>query len=411
MNMEKIITLLKSGLNSEEISKNLKINKLDVDLKLLEYGFTNSKRKSSISIETYKTIIIDRHNGVPMSKTCEKFGISLGGVSKKFKKFGIYFPNIKDFDYSVWTSDKILELISDFNSGIPVYKLVEKYGFNKDALAKIINANGGNTQTPSFDIDYFNTVTTEEQAYWLGFLYADGYVSSDRNEVELSLQLLDAEHLNKFKVALHSNSNIILDFAKNRCRFQVSNKKFKTDLCKLGCNPNKSLVLEYKANLNNDELIRAFIRGYFDGDGCLTHTYTDNKTKLKFTVSTSLLGTKSFLSWIEQELNKHDIICTWYHDKRHSDNIWTIEFNKQNSVKLLNYLYTNCTIYLNRKYNKYKYFAEFDNFAVYVSDYVNYNRTISEKAKSWIKEHLCEDFDLKYANAEITKKSKDFLAS
>ena len=40
------------------------------------------------------------------------------------------------------------------------------------------------------------------------------------------------------------------------------------DLINLGCIPNKSLTLTFP-DFINDELLPHFIRGYFDGDGCI----------------------------------------------------------------------------------------------------------------------------------------------
>jgi hypothetical protein len=65
-------------------------------------------------------------------------------------------------------------------------------------------------------------------------------------------------------------------------------------------------------------------------------------------------------------------------------------FNKTNSIKFLNLIYCNSNVYLDRKFLKYNYFAN-NNFAVYVSDYIDYNRAISEKAKSLLYEYINKD--------------------
>ena len=44
----------------------------------------------------------------------------------------------------------------------------------------------------------FEKIDTEEKAYWLGFLYADGYVDPERGEIILGLAEKDKEHINKF---------------------------------------------------------------------------------------------------------------------------------------------------------------------------------------------------------------------
>ena len=47
----------------------------------------------------------------------------------------------------------------------------------------------------------------EKSAYWLGFLYADGYVSSYENSIGISLKSEDINHLEKFKNFLNSINN------------------------------------------------------------------------------------------------------------------------------------------------------------------------------------------------------------
>ena len=58
--------------------------------------------------------------------------------------------------------------------------------------------------------------------------------------------------------------------------------------------------------------------------------------------------------------------------------------------------------------NTKSFFKKHNNFAVYVSDYIDYDRAISMKAKQWIKDNLNIDIDLTQANIEITKKVKSF---
>lgn len=55
-------------------------------------------------------------------------------------------------------------------------------------------------RTYSLDENVFEVVDTEEKAYWLGFLYADGYVSDAKNDIEIGLAEKDAAHLEKAKL-------------------------------------------------------------------------------------------------------------------------------------------------------------------------------------------------------------------
>lgn len=49
----------------------------------------------------------------------------------------------------------------------------------------------------------FKAIDTEEKAYWLGFLYADGNISKDKNVIELSLKESDIEHLKQYRKFLN----------------------------------------------------------------------------------------------------------------------------------------------------------------------------------------------------------------
>ena len=204
-----------------------------------------------------------------------------------------------------------------------------------------------------FNERIFDQIDSEEKAYWLGFIFADGYISSSplRKEVksiyqfELSLGIKDIEHLNKFKIFMAYEKDIIID--ENRCRFIVSNKHLWTVLNELGCTPNKSLYLTFPNIPQN--LVKHFIRGYFDGDGCISR-YVHNTC---ITPHIELLGTKQFL---EQVLLYSGVSAKYKQDKRHSEETWSLEWSKQEGINFINYLYQDCSIYLNRKYDLYQFF-------------------------------------------------------
>lgn len=205
-----------------------------------------------------------------------------------------------------------------------------------------------------FDNTVFDVIDTEEKAYWLGFLYADGYVSKNpQNHVELSLKGSDYLHLEKFKTFLKHSSPIKLGKAKcqgkeySRCRFCVTNQYFKKRLVELGCTPQKSLTLKFPniEIFKCKNLVYDFIRGYVDGDGCLTYTSSGR-------LNIEIIGTKEFLEGVvlylpqfKNPLNK---------DKRHLESntfFMTCTANKADEVA--NILYKNATVYLNRKYERY----------------------------------------------------------
>ena len=121
----------------------------------------------------------------------------------------------------------------------------------------------------------------------------------------------------------------------------------------------------------------------------------------------SILGTKQFLEKLETISN---FKWRWVHDSRHNSNIYSIYADKNHGIDFLNWIYSDCTIYLERKYQRYSIFKN-NHFAVYKSDFIDNDRAISAKAKQFIKDTYNIDLDKVHANAEITKEIKESLVS
>ncbi len=83
------------------------------------------------------------------------------------------------------------------------------------------------------------------------------------------LHIDDIEHLEKLYSALNIFRLPRTDNKLQRCRFAISCKHIKDTLIEKGCVPNKSYVLKFPDEniFKSKDLIRHFIRGYFDGDG------------------------------------------------------------------------------------------------------------------------------------------------
>ena len=100
------------------------------------------------------------------------------------------------------------------------------------------------------------------------------------------------------------------------------------------------------------ELIRHFIRGYFDGDGSLCVT---EKTR-----SIDVLGTYDFLYQLclESGIDTNKI----YVSKSKSNKVFRIVLgSKSDLYNFSKYMYDDCNIYLDRKYEKFKKLMEYYN--------------------------------------------------
>jgi len=134
-------------------------------------------------------------------------------------------------------------------------------------------------QIIKFNDTYFENIDTEDKSYWLGFFYADGYVRKrhDSGQFKLKLCKKDKNHIELFKTNIKSE-HIITDgvefFTKNNKKYKseysllnIYSLKLVDDLIKHGCVQNKTQKIRFPILKN--ELIQHFIRGYFDGDGCI----------------------------------------------------------------------------------------------------------------------------------------------
>ena len=134
----------------------------------------------------------------------------------------------------------------------------------------------------------------------------------------------------------------------------VSNKHLWETLKNKGCVPKKSLILKFPLEIfeNHKDLIRHFIRGYWDGDGCLTY-----RDKGKNRPEINVISTNDFLMEMQKFLpvkQKENIPI-----KHKGNNIirqWQCE--GKSAYNVAKYLYENATVFLERKYNKYIEFIE-----------------------------------------------------
>jgi len=192
--------------------------------------------------------------------------------------------------------------------------------------------------------DFFEIIDSEEKAYFLGFLFADATINEKHHYVDLTLHNKDIEILNKFNKLIFINERPLYSVKKIYRRLQINSMKIVNDLVKLGCIQNKTFKLKFP-NIDN-KYVRDFIRGYFDGDGCV---YITNKT-LNF----SIVGTIELLEIIQKYLIENCQLNKTKFDERfplRKTNIRSLLYGGNIVInRIFHYLYDNSTIFLERKY-------------------------------------------------------------
>jgi hypothetical protein len=122
-----------------------------------------------------------------------------------------------------------------------------------------------------YNENYFEKIDTEDKAYFLGLIFADGCIVYDpikfRYNVLITLHPKDVHILESFIKFIDGEMTVWKNKNREICQVSLSGKKIVIDLIKLGAIPNKTFKLNYpKINV---KLEKHFLRGYFDGDGCI----------------------------------------------------------------------------------------------------------------------------------------------
>lgn len=255
----------------------------------------------------------------------------------------------------------IEDIIQMYNQGLSCSKIAKTYNcsetyINKKLTEQNITKRTGGSYRRIYDQNFFNTIDTEEKAYWLGFLYADGCVQEKTTgQCLISLAVKDKEVIDKFIKSI--DGDFETKTYKDVHVVHLTSKQMFKDLVNLGCIPRKSLVLKFPTI--SESLINHFMRGYFDGDGTvfISNPKNYNKTNTIYkNIGIGICGTQEFLL----EYNKYLGLNNAKKDKRKEGNIWYLASSGTKKVKkVYEFLYKDANIYLTRKKNKFEnYFKE-----------------------------------------------------
>lgn len=254
-----------------------------------------------------------------------------------------------------------LQAVELYKQGLSTIKVAEITKLNPGTLASkfkklgIIRSNKINSRKYKIDHNFFENIDTEHKAYWLGFIYADGYISSNNKNykrVGIALGIKDKEHLKKFVNITNSNypinhyTNKSFGVETEYCRLLISSDKMFNDLLNKGVFLNKTLILKFPNKEQvPKELLHHFLRGYFDGDGSFA------KNKKEYTIK--VCGTKEFLEEFLNFIDKPNIKLLRRHKKRNNNNFQFSIGGRLNFIRITDILYKDATVFLERKYERY----------------------------------------------------------
>ena len=197
-----------------------------------------------------------------------------------------------------------------------------------------------NSHKYNINQDYFKT-WSNNMAYILGFWFADGCIYNGRM-FDITLHKKDKYILKKIAEELQFEGNLYDSVDKQSSRINFSCKVIYDDIVSLGGSERKSLTLEFP-NIPK-EYFPDFIRGYFDGDGCVMQL-KNNRLNSAFTC-----GNKKFLIKLLEILKEEAGIEGGSFD----DSCYSLKFGKKDTCRLGQYIYkNNPELFLQRKKNKF----------------------------------------------------------
>jgi len=300
-----------------------------------------------------KQQIISFYLGGSTIKECSKyFNVSSSTIDRILKD--VDKSNIRRRGLPI-SEELEKEIIQYYLDGNNHYRIQDKFGTSRKTSIQILNKFSIKKRSfeelyriYSLKEDYFEKIDTEDKAYFLGLLIADGY--NNNRQFTLSLQEKDVHILEIFKECLKYDSPIRTIDRKKGCpncsvlkSLVVCSVKMCKDLSKWGCIKAKS-HFTYFPDIS-EEFWNHFIRGVFDGDGWV-HEKRQGMT---------IIGNKDLIVRIQEILvEKCQIIKNkLYVAHRCKDNILEMRYGGGNLRSIRDWLYKDATIYLQRKYDRF----------------------------------------------------------
>lgn len=319
------------------------------------------------------SVVSDYRAGVPSQEICKAKDINPVVFYRILHEAGVACDRrekVKRLDH--------VAVIADYRAGDPMDVLGERYSVSRASIARllakhevVLRSQSEARRQYALDETYFDDINLPDRAYYLGFLWADGCNKTYDNTVQIILSRKDEDMLVNFRAAMKSEG-IIRHYVQRTvtgklCEYSdycIYSQRVSKRLEELGMVRAKT----YAADLGlpkglRPEMLRHFVRGLIDGDGCIWLS-----KRGAFDVNVSAVGHPTILTTIHEALKEIDVTSTIVRLKLvNPDRCHTKQLNiggNRNAVQFLQWLYKDSQgIRLTRKYGYYqecvrRYFTE-----------------------------------------------------
>ena len=274
-----------------------------------------------------------------------------GAVRTQMKRFGRYRCLSCSARHSPAALDA--EIVSEYLSGKNPEALATQYHISVSAVLNRVHQAGATVRVVRYawDARAFASIQTVDQAYWFGFLSADGSIKFRRQHqvagFECNLQVGDISHLEKLRQFLQTTQpiRIVTNVHKKRERtyehaqLRCANVQMASDLVQCGI---LGIKVGDPSPLHGmpEDLFRAYFRGYFDGDG---HIGKHGKNQW----------------WCHNICGPHQLVLSYLYSRcpavtRHNayrtSSIWKVQFGGTQIVsRICEWMYADSGPFLTRK--------------------------------------------------------------
>lgn len=324
-------------------------------------GASVSRRKISPEQEAE---VVRLHVGERMSaeKISKLYGCSAPSVRSVLRRNNINDPVPQSrephIDERAIKPDQEQSVIDLYNSGVSTPKIAKLFGCSNPSVINVLKRNsvpvGKKYSYRKYLLreNMFDVIDTEEKAYWLGFVYADGCVNKKMTTLSIGLSAVDAEHLEKFRDVISPGRPVyrytrVAEWNGNKklahgATLSIWSRNISISLHNVGVSKERQEPEKLFAAIP-DELFHHWLRGYFDGDGsAATHDFR-----------IALVGEYKLLRWIEHKIDEFISIGTKrsiYYPKGKRKVVGSIYFKGRTIAKAIyELMYRDATIFLDRK--------------------------------------------------------------
>jgi len=249
------------------------------------------------------------------------------------------------------------EAVSDYQSGMTMKAIGQKYGMGRGWLYNILKERKIKARPAhrligyAIDETFFDRVDSHEKAICLGFIWADGCISKSKKSapyLSITLSKIDLAYLQWMNGLMKNERPIYLN---DRFAILVAyHPKIVAGLRGLGIYERKSLTIGAPTSQQvPDEFISSFVLGVFEGDGCITSCRGKS-------YNANIVGSETFCKWMQRLLHERlDISSsiTYSPTQKGPPLARVMVGGNRQVIRFMEWMYAKAPHKMDRKYQRY----------------------------------------------------------